>query len=232
MLPRLHHVPEVSVEEFVDGDEFTFDTVTIQGHVAYFNVAWYRPRPLVARSNEWISPQVIALRHVDQATLEGGVRLGHAVIRALGFQSGFTHMEWYRKADGEVVFGEIGARPPGAHQVDQMNFACDFDVYREWGRAVAFDRFDARIERKYSVSTIYKRAQGDGRIARIHGLERILRLYGEHIVWNNLLPIGASRRNWRNTLVSDGFLMLRHPDLATTTQMSDDIGESLQLFAE
>lgn len=232
VLPRLHHIPEVSVEEFVDGDEFTFDTVTIDGRVAYYNVAWYRPRPLVARSNEWISPQVIALRHVDQASLADGVRLGHDVIRALGFQSGFTHMEWYRKADGEVVFGEIGARPPGAHQVDQMNYACDFDVYREWGRAVAFGRFDARIERKYNVSTIYKRAQGDGRIARYSGLERILRLYGDHIVWQNLLPIGAPRRNWRNTLVSDGFLMVRHPELAMTTQMSDDIGESLQLHAE
>ena len=64
------------------------------------------------------------------------------------------------------------------------------------------------------------------------GLERILRLYGDNIVWQNLLPIGASRRNWRNTLVSDGFLMVRHPDLAMTTQMSDDIGESLQLHAE
>ena len=39
--------------------------------------------------------------------------MGHQVITALGFTAGFTHMEWYRKADGEVVFGEIGARPPG-----------------------------------------------------------------------------------------------------------------------
>jgi biotin carboxylase len=232
ILPRLRHVPEVSVEEFVDGDEFTFDTVTIRGQVAYHNVAWYRPRPLVARSHEWISPQVIALRHVDQPTLAQGVELGHQVIRALGFQSGFTHMEWYRKSDGEVVFGEIGARPPGAHQVDQMNVACDFDVYREWGRAVAFGRFDARIERKYNVSNIYKRAQGEGHIARIAGMERIMRLYGEHIAWNKLLPVGAPRRNWRNTLVSDGFLMVRHPDLATLVKISDDIGENLRLHAE
>ena len=48
-----------------------------------------------------------------------------AVIAALGFSSGFTHMEWYRKYDGEVVFGEIGARPPGARVVDLMNFATD-----------------------------------------------------------------------------------------------------------
>ena len=38
--------------------------------------------------------------------------MGFEVIKALKFQSGFTHMEWYRKADGEVVFGEIGARLP------------------------------------------------------------------------------------------------------------------------
>ena len=231
VLPRLSHVPEVSVEEFVDGDEFTFDTVCIDGTIAYYNIAWYRPRPLVARSNEWVSPQVIALRHVDQPSLAGGVALGRAVIRALGFQSGFTHMEWYLKADGEVVFGEIGARPPGAHQVDQMNYACDFDVFREWGRAVAWGRFDVDIERAYNVSTIYKRALGQGRIQRIDGLERVLRLYGDHLVWNNLLPVGTPRRNWRNTLVSDGFLMLRHPDLRTLVQISDDIGAHLQLFA-
>ena len=68
--------------------------------------------------------------------------MGQDVIRALGFQTGFTHMEWYRKSDGEVVFGEIGARPPGAHQVDQMNFACDFDVLRHEDRAPVQRRDD------------------------------------------------------------------------------------------
>ena len=48
VLPRLRHVPRVSVEEFIDGEEYTFDTITIDGRIAYYNVAWYRPRPLVA----------------------------------------------------------------------------------------------------------------------------------------------------------------------------------------
>ena len=231
-IAKVRHVRELSVEEFVDGEEYTFDTVSIQGRPAYYNIAWYRPRPLRARSEEWISPQVIALRDPDQPRLRNGVEMGFAVLRALGFESGFTHMEWYQKADGEVVFGEIGGRPPGAHQVDQMNYACDFDVYREWGRAVAFGRFDARIERKYNVSNIYKRAQGEGHIVRIAGHDRIHRLYGEHIVWDRLLPVGAPRRNWRSTLVSDGFLMVRHPELAALVQMSDDIGENLQLIAQ
>ena len=67
VLPRLQHVATLSVEEFVDGEEYTFDTITIGGKIAYYNVAWYRPRPLVARSHEWISPQVIALKNLDSA---------------------------------------------------------------------------------------------------------------------------------------------------------------------
>ena len=231
VLPRIAHVPVVSVEEFVDGEEFTFDTVTIDGAIQYYNVAWYRPRPLIARTNEWISPQVVALRDPDAAELAGGVAKGRAVIGALGFESGFTHMEWYRKADGEVVFGEIGARPPGAHQVDQMNYACDFDVFREWARAVTARRFEARIERKYNVATIFKRAQGQGTIRAIGGVEEIFRKYGAAIAWNHLLPVGAPRRNWKQTLVSDGFLLVRHPELAPVLAIADEIGERVQLFA-
>lgn len=231
VLPRLQHVREVSVEEFVDGEEFTFDTVTVDGRIAYYNVAWYRPRPLIARTNEWISPQVVALRNPDAPELADGVRMGFDVIRALGFRTGFTHMEWYRKADGEVVFGEIGARPPGAHQVDQMNYACDFDVYREWARAVVHGEFGAVVARKYNVATIYKRAQGNGRIHAIEGLDEIYRRYRDAIVWNSLLPVGAMRRNWKQTLVSDGFLMLRHPDLQATLSIADEVGTRVRLYA-
>ena len=222
---------EVSVEEFVDGEEYTFDTITVRGRIAYYNIAWYRPRPLVARSNEWISPQVIALRELDRPELQNGVKMGYEVIEALGFDTGFTHMEWYRKADGEVVFGEIGARPPGAHQVDQMKYVCDFDVFREWANAVTQGRISDGITPQYNVANIYKRARGIGRITAIEGADKLQREFGEHVVWNTLLPVGAQRRDWRKTLVSDGFVMLRHPDLATTLAMADRVGSDLQLYA-
>jgi hypothetical protein len=231
VLPRLGHVPLVSVEEFVDGEEYTFDTITIDGEIAYYNVAWYRPRPLIARSNEWISPQVIALRDVDDPKLADGIRMGREVIDALDFKTGFTHMEWYRKADGEVVFGEIGARPPGAHQVDQMKYACDFDVFCAWGSAVTHGRLDATPERRYNVATIYKRAQGIGRITHIEGTDELQQRFGEHVVWNTLLAPGTPRRDWLKTLVSDGFIMLRHPDLDATLQMADAVGTDLTLYA-
>jgi hypothetical protein len=232
VLPLLRHVTTLSVEEFVDGEEFTFDTITIGGKIAYYNVAWYRPRPLIARSNEWISPQVIALKNVEQADLADGIRMGHEVIKALQFDTGFTHMEWYRKSDGEVVFGEIGARPPGAHQVDQMKFACDFDVFHAWGQAVTQGRMDAKINRLYNVALIFKRARGVGRITRIDGIDKLQQRFGKHVVWNTLLQPGTPRRDWRQTLVSDGFIMLRHPDLQETLEMADAVGTDLQLYAE
>lgn len=231
VLPLLGHVPRVSVEEFVDGEEYTFDTICIEGRIAYHNIAWYKPRPLVARNHEWVSPQVIALRDVGAAHLAKGTKMGLEVIQALGFKDGFTHMEWYLKPDGEVVFGEIGGRPPGAHQVDQMNFACDIDVYKEWANAICHARFQAKVERKYNVATIYKRAQGQGTISGYEGYNEIMAKYGDHIVWDSLLPVGSRRRNWRATLVSDGFLMLRHPDLQTTLDMADEIAAKLHMFA-
>jgi hypothetical protein len=186
---------------------------------------------LVARTLEWVSPQVIALRDVGGPELAGGTEMGLKVLKALGFESGFTHMEWYRKADGEVVFGEIGARPPGARQVDQMNYACDFDSFAEWARIVCYGVMEATIERKYNVATIFKRAQGQGRIHHIEGLDLIRRELGPALVWENLLPVGAERRNWLQTLVSDGFILLRHPDLQRTLELADLVGTRLHLYA-
>ena len=231
-LAKTQHVKELSVEEFVDGDEFTFDTICINGKPAYWNVAWYRPRPLISRTNEWISPQVVVLRHPEQAELRGGVQLGHGVLAALNMGSGYTHMEWYKKQDGEVVFGEIGARPGGARLVDQMNYSIDGDLFREWARAVCWGSFEARVARKYNVAIIFKRAHGAGRITKIDGLDTFMQKYGRHVAVEELLRPGTRRRDWKQTLVSDGYMILRHPDLAATLEMADEFGERVQLYAE
>jgi biotin carboxylase len=231
VLPKIAHVAEVSVEEFIDGEEFTFDTICARGEVLYYNMAYYRPRPLIARTVEWVSPQTVTLRDVEAPHLAGGREMGFQVLKALGYRTGFTHMEWYRKSDGEAVFGEIGARPPGARSVDLMNFGADFDSFTGWAEAVCHGRLTQHWERRYNVASVFKRAQGQGRIQRIEGLERLMARYGQHIVAVELLPIGAPRRNWLQTLVSDGYVTLRHPHLPTTLEMADRVGIELQLYA-
>ncbi|HEX8072705.1 MAG TPA: ATP-grasp domain-containing protein [Pyrinomonadaceae bacterium] len=230
-LRRLGHLSEVNVEEFIAGDEFTFDTVCVNGEIAYYSITKYRPHPLIARTVEWVSPQIVMVRDVEAAEYAAGRALGRAVLGALNFQTGFTHMEWFRKPDGEVVFGEIACRPPGARSVDVMNYASDTDLFAGWAEAVVHGRFTERVERRYNAAIIFKRAQGAGRIRRIEGLERLLAKYGEHVVLIDLLPVGAPRRNWRQTLLSDGYLIVRHPDLARTLEIADAVGTDLQLHA-
>ncbi|MCK6479279.1 MAG: ATP-grasp domain-containing protein [Planctomycetes bacterium] len=231
VLPLVRHVEEVSVEEFIDGEEYTFDTICSGGKVLYFNHSWYRPRPLLARTREWESPQTLALRDVDAPRLLPGRAMGMKVLEALRFRDGFTHMEWFLKADGEAVFGEIGGRPPGARSTDIMNFACDFDSWAAWGEAAVKGRIDQPIRRRYNAAIICKRASGQGRIRRIEGLDRILSSFGEWVVAVELLPVGAERRDWRKTLLSDGWVMVRHPDLGATMEMADRVGTDLRLVA-
>lgn len=231
ILPLLGHVQEVSVEEFIEAEEFTFDTVCANGEIKYFNICSYRPRPLMGRSHQWISQQTIAVRDLLDPFFESGRKMGVEVIKALGFRDGFTHMEWYRKPDGEAVFGEIGARPPGANTVDLMNFANDFDVYEGWAEAVTKGTFSQPINRSYNAGHIFKRAQGDGRIQRIEGLESLMADYGQHFCIVDLLPVGAQRRDWKQTLRSDGMIIVRHPDFGTTCDILDQIGMRLQMYA-
>ncbi len=232
ILPLIRHVPIVSVEEYVEGEEYTFDTICADGRILYYNVSWYRPKPLIARTVEWISPQTVTLRNPDTDALAAGRELGRAVIEALDYRDGFTHMEWFLTPTGEAVFGEIGARPPGARSVEIMNYACDIDTFSGWAEAVVHGGLSQPVQRRYNSAIIFKRAQGRGRIRSISGLESLMSRFDRHVVSVELLPPGAPRRNWKSTLLSDGWIIVRHPDLPTLLHIADCFGTDLQLYAE
>lgn len=231
VFPALLHVPQLTVEEFIEGEDMTFDTVCVGGAVAHYNICRYWPRALESKTHEWLSPMTYALRDVEDPALAAGHEMGFAVLAALGFETGYTHMEWYRKSDGEAVFGEIAARPPGVRTVDLINYASDIDTYRGWAEAVVHARWSQPIERRYNSCWVIKRAQGQGRIQRIEGLAPLLQEHGDWVCDVDLLTIGAPRRNWKATLISDGMVFLRHPDLAALEEIADQFSTRLQLYA-
>jgi hypothetical protein len=130
-----------------------------------------------------------------------------------------------------VVFGEIGARPPGARLTDLMNYSCDIDLFTGWAEAVCYGRFSQPVERRYNVAMVIKRAQGHGRITHVDGLSHLMATIGEHIVNVDLVAIGESRRDWQATVLSDGIVVVRHPDLSTTYALADRIATELRVYA-
>ncbi len=230
-LPSLVHVARVSVEEFVEAEEFTYDTVCADGQVLFENIGLYRPRPLQMAQHEWVSPVYVGLKDITVDHVAGGREMGRRVLDALGFRAGFTHMEWYRRDDGEVVFGEIGARPPGARTVDVMNYIIDGDLFRGWAEAVVHGRLTQDTTHRCNVASITKRARGHGRITGVEGLTRLLTTYGEHVVALELKGIGEERADWRRSIIGDGRVVVRHPDLQLTFEMAERFASELHLHA-
>ncbi|MDP2311351.1 MAG: hypothetical protein Q8P41_00485 [Pseudomonadota bacterium] len=231
VLDQIRHVPEVSVEEFIEGDEYTYETLCVDGRPVYESVCQYFPNALVARQNEWISPIIQSLRDLDDERVAPGVALGRSVLGALGMGTGFTHMEWFRKPNGEAVFGEIACRAPGANMVDLMNYTSDVDLFREWARVVCWGRCEAPAARPFSAAIVFKRAEGQGRIAHVEGLDAFRRRHRGAIVREELLPVGAPRRDWKQTFLSDGNLVVRHADGGEALRIAMDAASSIHLYA-
>jgi hypothetical protein len=47
----------------------------------------------------------------------------------------------------------------------------------------------------------------------------------------DLNPLGAPRRDWQNSVVGDGWLVARHPNLEFTLEIADRIGTELRIVA-
>lgn len=228
----LRHVTEASCEEYVEGEEMTFDTLCLRGRPVMENVSLYVPKPLEARQAEWISPMAISIRDLTQPRLQPGLELGRKVLEVLGMQDGFTHMEWFLTPKGEAIFGEIACRPGGAGLVDQMNYTCDTDLYREWARVSCWHTYEGDSTRKYNVAVVFKRARGWGTIQRIDGLREWMRAYGRWVVEDRLLRPGSQRRDWQRTQTADGYLMVRHPEWDEAFRMASAAATDIQIYAQ
>ena len=123
------------LEEFVRGDEHSFDSVVVDGRLVWHSISRYLPSPLDVLAHPWIQWCVLLPRDIDGPEYADIVGLGHHAVTALGLQTGLSHMEWFRRADGSLAVSEVGARPPGAQFMSLMSFAHDVDMYAAWAGA-------------------------------------------------------------------------------------------------
>ena len=199
----------VLLEEHLTGRERSFETVMVGGRAVWHSISHYLPTPLEVLQKPWIQWCVLLPREISGAEYDPIREIGVDALRALGLETGLSHMEWFELADGRIAISEVGARPPGAQITAMTSLAHDFDLYRAWSRLMIHDRFDPP-ERKYAAGAAFLRAQGEGRrVARIRGLEEAQRELGELVVEARLPRPGQPRGDGYE---GEGWVLLRHPE--------------------
>jgi biotin carboxylase len=227
-LSALHASPEnpALAEEMLVGREFTFETITVGGQVRLHSLSWYHPTPLEVMENPGCRGVIVLPRDISGPEWSDAVELGVRAVTALGLDTGFTHMEWFRRDDGSLAIGEIAARPPGAHIVRMTGLAHDYDMYRAWARAVVDDAYDGPYPRRYAVGCAYLRGVGRGRVLRVTGADRAQELVGRHVVEARLPEPGAPRSD---SYEGDGYVIVRHPDTEVVIAAMKTIIETIQV---
>ncbi|MEO6593146.1 MAG: ATP-grasp domain-containing protein [Planctomycetota bacterium] len=221
---------EVLLEEFVQGEEFSFDSVTLHGQHVFHNICAYQPTPLVVMENPWIQWSVVLPKDLSRPEFAEIHRTGPRALSTLGMWTGMTHMEWFRRTDGSIAIGEVAARPPGAQFMTLMSYVCDVDMYRAFAQLMVFETFSPP-QRKYAVGAAYLRGQAPkGRttavISAVHGLEELRAALGDLIVETRLPKLGAAPNT---SYEGDGFVVVRHPDTKVAAAAVEKIVRTLRV---
>jgi formate-dependent phosphoribosylglycinamide formyltransferase (GAR transformylase) len=196
------------LEEFVVGEEHSFDAITVDGRMVWHSINHYFPSALEVLREPWIQWCVLLPREVDDPSYDGIRAVAGSALQALGMGTGMSHMEWFRRPDGSVAISEVGARPPGARFVNLISWAHDFDLFRAWAETVVYGRFTPR-PRPYAAGAAYLRGQGRGRVQAVRGLEAVARELGPLVVEARLPEPGQAASG---TYEGEGYVLVRHPE--------------------
>jgi hypothetical protein len=201
------------MEEFLTGDEGSYDSVMVDGQVVWDSVSNYLPTPLEVLRNPWMQWVVLLPRDINGPEYAGIRGVAPQALKALGLTTGLTHMEWFRRPDGSVAVSEVGARPPGAQITSMLCYAHDFDLYTAWARLMVDGRFDPP-ERKWAAGTVYLRGQGAGLVRAVHGLDAMPPGVAALVVDSRLPRAGQPSSG---SYEGDGHITIRHPDTEVVT---------------
>jgi hypothetical protein len=202
-----HPARPALLEEFLSGEEHSFDSIFMGARLVWHSISVYRPAPLTVVENPWIQWCVLLPREIG-AEYDPIREAASRALDTLGLVTGMTHMEWFRRGDGSVAISEVAARPPGAQFTSLISYAYDRDFYRAWAELMAFDHFDPP-ERRYASGAAYLRGMGTGRVRRVHGVDIVQRELGPAIAearWPS--PGDAQPAGYEGA----GYVIFRHPD--------------------
>ncbi len=224
-------VDSLAVEEFVEGHEGFYDTLSIDGTPHLDFVSHYYPNVLEAMRHRWISPQFVSTNRVDAVQDYAELReMGSRVNEALGIGTSATHMEWFFGPKG-LRFSEIGCRPPGVGAWDLYSAGNDLDVYRQWAHAVVHGSVEASPSRRLATGIVALRPDADGAVTWIEGVDEVQARLGEWVLDAHLPGPGTPTQPVAAGYMANAWVRMGHPDYDVLRGMLDDVGRSVHVHA-
>jgi formate-dependent phosphoribosylglycinamide formyltransferase (GAR transformylase) len=221
----------VAIEEFIEGHEGFYDTLTIDGKVVHDFACHYYPNVLEAMRTRWISPQIVCTNRIDTEHYREVKELGQKVVAALGITTSATHMEWFFGPKG-LKFSEIGCRPPGVRVWDLYGAANDLDMYVEWAKAIVHGRTDRRPSRRYAAGLLALRPDRDGKIVRYEGLEQMQSRFAANIIDSHFPRPGTPTQGVEAGYMANAWVQMKHEDYDGLREMLNTVGETVKVRAE
>lgn len=214
------------VEEYCDGEELCFDTITIAGEPRFYSVCCYRPPILQAVEDASIQWRCVMPRDLGDSRYRQLINQGLQAARAMSVGDAMTHMEGFLSSAGGVFFIDATLRPAGARIAPMLAFAYDIDPYLVWARVMLDGCFDGPWERKFAAGTIFLRGRGSGRIVSVAGMETVKRELGEMLMEARLPAAGAPKSE---TYTGDGYVTVRHPETKVVEDALDFIARTVNV---
>lgn len=103
------------LEEFIHGTEFHCDSIVCKGEVVFASVSQYLYNCLDIATQQKPPASITFPKGTEADFIQHIQDINRQVIAALGINQSVTHAELFLTPEGEVVFGEIGARIGGSH---------------------------------------------------------------------------------------------------------------------
>lgn len=217
-----------AIEEFIEGHEGIYDTLTVQGDVHHEFIGHYYPGVLEAMRTRWISPQLISTNEVETERFVELREMGRRVISALDITTAPTHMEWFFGPKG-LKFSEIGCRPPGVGQWDSYCAGNEFDLYREWAIAVCHHATDQLPSRRYACGIIALRPEHDGQIVGYEGAEDVFDKYGHMVVDQHFPEPGTPTQGVEAGYMANAWMRVRNESFDGLRGILNEIGENIRV---
>ncbi len=165
-------------EEFIEGDIYSFDGLTDQnGEIVFFTSHKYQ-RGIMETVNNDLHIYYHSLIDVPEDLYAAGKR----IVEVFNVRERFFHFEFFRRYKDRKLYAlEVNMRPPGGFTLDMFNFACDFDIYREYASIVAQNKMTADYKRKYFVCYVGRKVNKN----YVHHHNEILEKFGSILVMHS-----------------------------------------------